>query len=290
MTGIEETSLRALAKLEQVLPAAAAQPGQHAPDVHACTSARPGGADGRPGDADRARRGLPRPPRGCASTTPTGAASATPAAGRAVPPRQRRPALVPGRVGHRPGGLADVPGRPDAAAACRSGRGSRRAPLSDADVEALVSRGVPPAARRFQARVTRPRPGGGHRRADRAVGRDGDGRRRPLRASSTPAPTRSSILAVYLGMLGADFTVIDAPELVEPPPAAGRSLRAGRRALTFHRAVRRGGSPRGDAGRRSPAGRSSARCRSRRPGTRTARPARPAGPRRVGGRRGRIRR
>ena len=34
VTGIEETSLRALAKLEQVLPAAAAQPGQHAADGH----------------------------------------------------------------------------------------------------------------------------------------------------------------------------------------------------------------------------------------------------------------
>ncbi len=55
VAGIEETSVRALAKLQQVLPVAAAAPGQRLPGVRAAgTVARPARGSG-PADGDRER-------------------------------------------------------------------------------------------------------------------------------------------------------------------------------------------------------------------------------------------
>lgn len=94
--------------------------------------------------------------------------------------------------------------------------GSRFTPraLTDAEVEALVSRGVPPEARRHQARVTVGAP------AEALAERFG-----PWIGTITPLDERSCVLttgadrlgelAAYLGMLGADFTVSEPPELVD---------------------------------------------------------------------------
>ena len=123
VTGIEETSLRALAKLEQVLPPRLRSRVNTLQTVHAARPP-PGGTDRRPSGPDRARRGLPRPPRASIRLRRP-ARRAHPAARRAVPPRQLGPALVPGRLGHRPGRLADVPRRPDAARHVARRRGSR---------------------------------------------------------------------------------------------------------------------------------------------------------------------
>jgi predicted DNA-binding transcriptional regulator YafY len=98
--------------------------------------------------------------------------------------------------------------------------------LSDDDVAALVSRGVPAAARRFQARVTVHAPAAAiSERIGPWVGTveaidDG-------RCILDTGADSLEILAVYLGMLDADFTVIEPPELVAHLQAlAGRYARA----------------------------------------------------------------
>ena len=87
-------------------------------------------------------------------------------------------------------------------------------PLSDAEAEALVARGVPPEARTFQARVIVYLP------AERLAERIGpwigtvealDGERSVL----VTGAERVEDIAVHLGWLGADFRVTDPPELVE---------------------------------------------------------------------------
>ena len=99
--------------------------------------------------------------------------------------------------------------------------------LSDDDVAALVSRGVPAAARRYQARVTVHAPAAAiAERIGPWVGTveavDGE-----TCILDTGADTLE-ILAVYLGMLDADFSVIEPPELVDNVRGlAGRYARAG---------------------------------------------------------------
>jgi predicted DNA-binding transcriptional regulator YafY len=85
--------------------------------------------------------------------------------------------------------------------------------LSDVEVEALVSRGIPAASRRFQARVTV------HAPVAAMAERIG-----PWVGTLTSVDDRSCVLeagadslesmAAYLGLLGVDFTVSDPPELV----------------------------------------------------------------------------
>jgi predicted DNA-binding transcriptional regulator YafY len=111
--------------------------------------------------------------------------------------------------------------------------GPRFAPrsLSDGEVEALVSRGVPATSRRYQARVTV------HAPAATLADRIG-----PWIGTLTAVDDRSCVLdtgadslemlAVYLGMLGADFTVSEPAELVDRIRALGeryaRATGAGR--------------------------------------------------------------
>jgi predicted DNA-binding transcriptional regulator YafY len=94
--------------------------------------------------------------------------------------------------------------------------GTRFSPreLSDADVEALVSRGVPHAARGFQARIVV------HAAATTLAERIG-----PNAGTVTAIDDGMCLLAtgadslemmaVYLGTLGVDFTVADPPELID---------------------------------------------------------------------------
>jgi predicted DNA-binding transcriptional regulator YafY len=86
-------------------------------------------------------------------------------------------------------------------------------PLSDAEVEALVSRGVPTEARRHQARVVVRMP------AERLAERVGPwiGTVTPIDETScvlTTGAERLEDLAAYLGLLHADFSVTEPPELV----------------------------------------------------------------------------
>ncbi len=86
-------------------------------------------------------------------------------------------------------------------------------PLTDAEVEALVSRGVPPEARRHQARVVVRMP------AERLAERVGPwiGTVTPIDEDScvlTTGADRLEDLAAYLGLLDADFSVTEPPELV----------------------------------------------------------------------------
>jgi predicted DNA-binding transcriptional regulator YafY len=93
--------------------------------------------------------------------------------------------------------------------------GPRFAPraLSDADVEALVARGVPPTARQHVARVTVRLP------AAQLAERIGPwiGTVTAVDDNSCTLETgadSAESLAAYLGLLGADFTVTEPPELV----------------------------------------------------------------------------
>ena len=86
-------------------------------------------------------------------------------------------------------------------------------PITDEEVEALISRGVPPEARRHQARVVV------HMPADRLSQRVGPwiGTITPIDETSctlTTGAERLEDLAVYLGMLDTDFSVTEPPELV----------------------------------------------------------------------------
>ena len=87
-------------------------------------------------------------------------------------------------------------------------------PLTDAEAEALVARGVPPEARRHQARVVVQVP------AAELSERFGSwvGTVEPLDATSCVLITggeRLEDLAAWLGFLGADFRVTEPPELVD---------------------------------------------------------------------------
>jgi predicted DNA-binding transcriptional regulator YafY len=86
--------------------------------------------------------------------------------------------------------------------------------LSDADVEALISRGIPAEARRFHARVTIDAP------AETILERVGPwvGTVEPVDDRTCVLDTGSDdvdMLAVHLGLLGADFRVAGPPELLE---------------------------------------------------------------------------
>jgi len=86
--------------------------------------------------------------------------------------------------------------------------------LTDADAQAMVARGVPPEARRHQARVIVALP------AAELSARIGPwiGTVEPLDEAScvlTTGADRVEQLAVYLGFLDADFRVSEPPELVE---------------------------------------------------------------------------
>jgi predicted DNA-binding transcriptional regulator YafY len=86
-------------------------------------------------------------------------------------------------------------------------------PLTHAEVEALVSRGVPPEARRVQARIVVRVP------AAQIAERFGPwiGRIEPLDETScvlTTGAERVEDFAAWLGFLGADFKVTEPPELV----------------------------------------------------------------------------
>ena len=109
VTGIEETSVRALVKLEQVLPSHLRRRVNALQTATATLAAS--GADGRPRGADGDRRRLPRP-RAAALRLPRPRRRPRPAAASSRTPREPRPALVPRRLGLRPRGLAHVPRRP----------------------------------------------------------------------------------------------------------------------------------------------------------------------------------
>ena len=173
--------MRALAKLEQVLPSRL----RHR--VNALQSVtvplRRPGPDRRPGRADRHRRRLPRPRAACASTT---AATTAPPARRTVEPYRlvhtgRRWYLR--RLGHRPRRLAHLPGRPAPARARPPVRASPRAspptPTSPATPPGDLHRPLPLPGPVHRARARR-----GRRRADPP----------PPRPPSSPSTTTTCLL------------------------------------------------------------------------------------------------
>ena len=92
--------------------------------------------------------------------------------------------------------------------------------LSDEEITALVSRGVPPAARRYRTRVTILAP------AAAIAERIGPwaGTLEPIDASTCTLDTGADeldILAVHLGLLNVDFIVTEPPELVAHLRALG---------------------------------------------------------------------
>src|SRR4051794_22976517 len=210
VTGIEETSLRALAKVEQVLPTRLRR------KVNALQTATVL-VTGRPGPTVDAE-GLSLLAATCRDHTSLrfdyedrkGAPSR-----RAVEPHR----LV--NAGRRWYLVAWDTGRED----WRTFRVDRLTPylplggrfvprpLSDEEVQALIARGVPPAARRFQARVLIHAPVATiAERIGPWVGTvEASGVDRCILDTGADS---LEMLAVHLGMLDADFTVTDPPELV----------------------------------------------------------------------------
>ena len=208
VTGIEETSLRAMTKLEQTLPARL----RHRLDAlrRATVSAVGRRADRRRRDARGHRRRLPRP-RAAALRLPGARRRGQRAPRRAAPPRLHRSPLVPARLGPRPRGLADVPCRPDPAAPAhraavhpaRTARGRRepRHPRASARWRGSTRRG--------SASTRRPR--------------SSPSSSRPRRACCARIGEHSCVLETgsdslrdlvrYLTSLDAAFEVLDPPEL-----------------------------------------------------------------------------
>ena len=187
VTGIEETSVRALVKLEQVLPSHLRRR-VNALQTATVTLADHGGPTVDPRDADVDRRRLPRP-RAPALRLPGARRGGEPARRRAPHAGEPRAPLVPRRLGLRPRGLAHLPRRPPQAPvrgrrALRAARAARRRPGGLRRSEP-VGRG-----RRATRRASRctPRRGDGRARALRRIDRRGD-RRAHVRAAHRATTT-----------------------------------------------------------------------------------------------------
>ena len=163
VTGIEETAVRALVKLEQVLPGAPAPP-RHARWARRRSRRRSAGPTVDPqhltviAAACRDRECLRFAYRSRDGTDSR-------RDGRAPLARQPRPPLVPRRLGPRPRGLAHLPRRP--AEPSPASTGVRFAPrtLPAKDAAAYVEQSITGAPNRFEARVTL------HAPADEIAGR-----------------------------------------------------------------------------------------------------------------------
>ncbi len=211
VTGIEESSLRALAKLEQVLPPRLRRQVATLQGVTQSVARRRPGSSVDPGTlTELARLARERFVVRFDYSDRRG----EPSARRAEPYR-----LV--NAGQRWYVVAWDLDRAD----WRTFRVDRMRPrlsagprflpreLSDAEVEALIARGVPPEARRHQARVVVKAP------AAELAARFGPwiGRIEPVDDGScvlTTGAERIEDFAAWLGFLGADFEVTEPPELV----------------------------------------------------------------------------
>ena len=191
VTGIEETvgARAGQARAGAALAPAPARPGAAVGDADARARRRP---DRRPAGADADRRRVPRPRARCASATAARDGAETPPRGRAALARQRRPPLVPRRLGLRPRGLAHVPRRPP-----RRARRDRRAlPAARAAGQGRAPRTSPQSLsarpNRYEARsrCTR-RPSAMRKRLPRYGGADRAARARTA-ASTAPATTTST--------------------------------------------------------------------------------------------------
>ena len=221
VTGIEETAVRALVKLEQVLPAhlrrrvgalgsATITPPVGGPTVdpqHLTVIA----AACR--DSECLRFALPKPRR-----------HRQPPRGRAALARQPRPPLVPRRLGPPPRGLADLPRRPPGAGRPRPACASRARKLPAKDAAAYVEQSITGAPNRFEARVTL------HAAADEIASRVPAhwGTIEPIDAHTCEYRTGDDDLgwlALRIAMLGVDFEVHEPPELVEHLRALAERLR-----------------------------------------------------------------
>lgn len=128
--------------------------------------------------------------------------------------------MVSGGLGHRPGRLAHLPGRPDQAADPGRAWLHPRALPPDQQIAAQVARGAAEATWRYRARVIVHAPAA-HVRARLPIPVEVE----PLgenRCAFEPGSDNPEVLALYVGMLNADFTIADSPELV----AALRTLTA----------------------------------------------------------------
>ena len=221
VTGIEETAVRALVKLEQVLPAhLRRRVGALGSATITLPVARP---DGRSAAPDRDRRGLPRL-RVPSLRLPKPGWHRQPPRGRAALPRQPRPPLVSRRMGSRaattggPSASTGWPSRPRPACASRA----RRLPAKDA--AAYVEQSITGAPNRFEARVTL------RAAAEEITSRVPAywGTIEPIDAHTCEYRTGDDDLgwlALRVAMLGVDFEVHEPPELVEHLRALAMRLR-----------------------------------------------------------------
>ena len=223
--------MRALVKLEQVLPAHLRRRVERAGLGDRRAPGRR--ADRRPPASDGDRRRVPRH-RAPALRLPKPRRRRQPPRGRAALARQPRPPLVPGRLGPRSRGLAHLPRRP--------------AHASRADGGAVQAA---PAAGRRRGRIRRAEhhrraaplrgPVTLHAAADQVAGRV------PAHWGTIEAKDADSCvfrtgdddldwLAMRIAMLGVDFEVHEPPELAEHLRSlAGRLSRAaGRRGARRH--------------------------------------------------------
>ena len=217
--GIEASSMRALAKLEQVLPARL-RSRVHALQTHTVLVRRRSHSTVDRGPPHDAGRDLPRPSRpalrlrGPARIRQPASCRAPSALSMPRVAGTWSPGTPTGRTGGRSGSTGSAP---------RSSPGTGSAPreLSDEEITALISRGVPPAARRYRTRVTILAP------AAAIAERIGPwvGTLEPIDALDLlprhRAPTTSTSSRSTSGLLNVDFIVTEPPELVTHLHALG---------------------------------------------------------------------
>ena len=217
VAGIEETSVRALVKLEQVLPSHLRR------RVRALGAATITIAGGGPTvdpqslsviaaacrDHERRSLRLPRPRR-----------RRDPARGRAALAGQPRASLVPARLGSRARGLAHLPRRPAQQAGRRPGSATPRASPPAKDAAEFVARSISSAPQRYEARVTLHTSAAAAREHLPAQW----GTIEPIDERTCEYRTGDydlDWLALRIAMLGVDFDVHEPPELVEHLRALG---------------------------------------------------------------------
>ena len=226
VAGLEETSLRALTKLQQMLPSRL----RHRITAFHTTTV-PLTAPGSSRDAvdpelltaiaaacrDQRRLRLRYPGRDGRHHPQRRAASPGP---HAAP-------LVPAGLGHRPWRLADLPPRPHPGAAGPPGaRFTPRQPPAD-DVAAYVSQSISSAPYRYQARSsTLP-----WRRSPSTPPPPPGGWKPPARHLHPPHRIHSSTNSLFMAVKSFDFQVLDPPELIPVLRTLAERLRkaAGRR-------------------------------------------------------------
>ena len=182
--------------------------------------ARPGGGPGR---TDPHRERLPGPRAAPVRLPDPHSGTASRRSVEPVPLGERPTALVPGGLGRRTG----TTGAPSRSTGSSRGHGRPAPPPCalppDREIAAEVATRAREATWQYRARVIVHAPAE-YVRNRLPIPVEVDSARRGSRCAFEPGSDHPEMLALYPGMLGADFTIVEPPELVAALRCADRAL------------------------------------------------------------------